>query len=194
MALLLDDNVVKEWNQLLSDIAADPEGNRCEGRDSGVIDACPQVQKLMFFMRIYYYYLGEECLCDEENEEKIEYHIESMTDTVNGLDEMDMLELLEIFEHVSTVHFEDALFEYFEEEIGKCGDGHHCELQHRKKPDMQRMVTTEATASSRNGRRNRGRDRGRDRGRERGRNGKTTFLSQMSSASNLTVDEEGEER
>ena len=211
--LLLDQNVVSEWNELLTNISENPSENTCEGRDSGIIDSCPHVQKLMFFMRVYYYYLGVECACDEDNDEKIEYNIESMTDTVNGLDDMDMLDLLEIFEHVSTVHFEDALFEYFEEEIGKCGDVLRCHLQHTKKQKVDTLITTDSTASKNKRKRgwmrgrDRGRDRNRDRGRERGRGShgergsnqsgdrlSSTGLNRMNSMSHITVDEECEEK
>ena len=50
-----------------------------------------------------------------------EHSIDSMSELVDNQKGLSLKRLLDIFHHVSTVHFKPKLFHLFEESIGGCG-------------------------------------------------------------------------
>eukprot|EP01084_Bolivina_argentea_P072844 132241_1 len=132
MDVHLDENIVSEWEKMLIEINTNKEDNTCEGADSEYIDSCPQIQQLFFVMKCYNYYLGKQCKCDEvkykknPNLQKINYNIVSMAELVNHLEDLNLQKLLDMYQHVSTIHFEPDMFDFFEDTLGKCKGGRHC--------------------------------------------------------------------
>ena len=120
----LDERIVKEWNDLIQDIEQNPEDNKCDGPDSVIVDSCPMIQKLFLMMKYYHIYIGKEVV---DLDDKDEYRIDNITDLVEGLKNVSLIDLQDIFEHVSTVHRDPATFEHFMEGIGKCEDGDICQ-------------------------------------------------------------------
>merc|ERR1719242_1322322 len=130
----LDERIVHRWKRILDSAGSNPR--ECPGVDSEYVDSCPEVQKLAMMMRCYQRYYAEMKRLsviryntinegDEEEDEDgwRDWRIQSMNALVNNLPELSLDKLIEIFEHVRTVHFDEQhkeLYEYFEEEIGKC--------------------------------------------------------------------------
>lgn len=111
-SLLLDDHIVEEWNRILT--------RDCEGIESEYIDDCPQVQKLQFVMQHYSDYIADQSQLTI-----------TMTELVNNLPGMSLLKFLDVYQHVSTVHFQPELFDHFAEAIGKCESRSACAIFQR---------------------------------------------------------------
>ena len=125
----LDQRIVKQWSELLRDINENPEDNKCLGNDTLVIDSCPMIQKFFFVMRYYHLYAGKPIVGVEDEEQ---YRIDSVVDLVEGLQDLSLIKLVDMFEHISTVHRDSQMFDHFIKNIGKC-DESECEIMHRNR-------------------------------------------------------------
>eukprot|EP01084_Bolivina_argentea_P019286 35878_1 len=45
---------------------------------------------------------------------------------INHLEDLNLQKLLDMYQHVSTIHFEPDMFEFFEDVLGKCKGGKYC--------------------------------------------------------------------
>lgn len=138
----LDQRIVDEWNDLTQDIDANPQENECDG--GLIIDSCPMIQKLFFVMKYYQIFKGKQVVGMEDG---AEYSIDSMTDLVEGLRDLSLIVLVDIFEHVSTVHRDQSTFRHFTEGIGHCDDGAACDSLRRH---SRRTVMTQSRAQRAN--------------------------------------------
>eukprot|EP01083_Nonionella_stella_P055892 147383_1 len=153
----LDPNIVTLWEALNDEIEDNTEDNQCEGVNSEYVDSCPKLQKLQFVMRCYNYYLNKKCECDKANPQ---YKIASMAELVNHLQDLSLQKLLDIYQHVSTVHFVPEMFDYFEESLGKCGGGKECKpLSRNNGRRGVKAIDNDALNSNTKRGRNRERDR-----------------------------------
>ena len=133
----LDDQIVEEWNSLLQDIKQHPDDNKCHGNDTLIIDSCPIIQKFFLMMKYYHIHI-EKRVIDVDDEKK--YRIDNMTDLVENLESLSLTKLVDMFEHISTVHRDPQLFEYFIENIGPCDEESVCDnvRRHRDQSDHRR--------------------------------------------------------
>ena len=126
----LDQQIVDEWEKLLDDIDDHPNENQCDGSDGLIIDSCPMMQKLFLMMKYYHIYIGKE-ICDLNDLHH--GHIDSMSGLIENLRSISLIELENMFEHISTVHRTPAMFEHFIEGIGHCSDGDYCDIEQRNR-------------------------------------------------------------
>ena len=120
----LDVRIQTEWDELIAEIERNPKDNQCDA--GGVmIDSCPMIQKFFLMMKYYHIHIGKTVVGMDDKEE---YCIERMTDLVENLQRLSLIGLVDMFEHISTVHRDPATFEYFSENIGKCDEGDECPL------------------------------------------------------------------
>lgn len=118
-----DQRIKDEWDKLLHEIEDEPDDNKCDPEDTFIIDSCPMVQKLFFMMKYYHIHMGKEVVGMED---AAAYRIDCMTDLVEGLKDLSLTALEDMFEHVSTVHRDEEMFKHFIEGIGACSDGAAC--------------------------------------------------------------------
>ena len=130
----LDGRIVAEWNDLIQDMEQNPQKNQCDGADSLIIDSCPKMQKLFLMMKYYHIHAGK-AVNDLDGTE--EYRIDSMVDLLENLPNVSLPALVDIFEHVSSVHYQPEMFEYFIEGIGTCDDGLDCKILQRNRGRAQ---------------------------------------------------------
>ena len=129
----VDPHIVRAWDELLESFKENSDDNQCHGTDSEYVESCPEIRKLQFIMELYSCFVdGKKAKDSGHTAEDIKYQIENISDVLNGLTDLGVPKAIEIFKHVSTVHFEPALFEYFEEANGKC-DGRKCKMYRRNR-------------------------------------------------------------
>ena len=121
----VDEKIVKEWDELIKDIEQNPNDNKCDVGGSLIVDSCPELQKLFFIMKYYHIFMGKKVVGMDDAEE---YRIDSIGDLVDNLQGLSLTALIDIFEHVATVHRDEAIFEYFAEGIGKCQAEADCDI------------------------------------------------------------------
>ena len=124
----LDSQIVNEWDNMMDNIKQNPKDNECDGADSHIVDSCPKIQKLFLMMKYYHFYDGKK-VADSENGDK--YRIDSFTDLVENLQFLSLTALVDMFDHVSTVHRTSAMFDHFQTGIGKCVDRADCDIVQR---------------------------------------------------------------
>ena len=133
----LDMRIKTEWDELILDIEQNPKGNQCDA--GGVmIDSCPMIQKFFLMMKYYHIHIGKAVV---DMDDKEEYCIKRMTDLVENLQGLSVIRLVDMFEHISTVHRDQATFDHFIEGIGKCDEGDECPtlLRNRERSHAQRL-------------------------------------------------------
>ena len=126
--IILNQRIASEWNDLIQDIEQNPNDNQCDGPNSHIIDSCPMIQKLFLMMKYYHIHIGKTVVNIKNAEE---YRMDSMSDLVEDLSDISLTKLVDIFEHVTTVHCEPQMFEYFIENIGSCDEGPDCHILQR---------------------------------------------------------------
>ena len=104
-----DENLLLRWSALKSELAYDPNNTACTGL---TIDGCRYVQILWFFMECYVHYVDAP-IGDNEDRFKIDSMyilVNELLDSEHGLDE-----LIKMFHHIYSVHFQPALADLYRE-------------------------------------------------------------------------------
>ena len=122
--IVLDHQIVEEWDQVMERYS----DSICPGCE--LIDSCPMIQKLCLMMKYYHIHIGKHVV-NVDDERK--YRIDSMSDLVENLNGLSLAELVNLFEHVSTVHRKPQMFGYFIETIGPCDDDAACDSVRRNR-------------------------------------------------------------
>ena len=122
-SIVLDQRIVQEWDDLLRDIEHSPTNNHCHGEGFWIVDSCPIIQKFFLMMKYYHIHIGKTVV---DMDDAAKYQIDSMTNLVEGLQDLSLIALINMFEHISTKHRDPQTFDHFIDNIGPCSGGVQC--------------------------------------------------------------------
>ena len=117
----LNTRIETEWNALMEEIEQNPKGHQC----GQYIDSCPMIQKFFLMMKYYHIHIGKGVV---DLDDAKEYQVDNMSDLVENLQGLSLTKMVDMFEHISTVHRNSTLFDHFIKAIGKCEDGAECDI------------------------------------------------------------------